>query len=262
MTTSSNAAALPALLAVALGCAGCRFERGPNVAGVAGVWIGHSRSELDAGTTGGVAAKLHAIAIGEEGDIPFIVSTAATMGVGANSDDAAALFDVSAELGYAAPFDRRNFLFVRGGLAGTVEVDAYTGYFAFEFPTATFGYAHHPPGDGLGEASHLEIGVHGAVLDGNHAVIDAKEMNRVGAAEFGPLVDLKTGGFSGHAQYLAILGGGGETVHLVQTSTCVGLGAVVCVDTRHLTLPDLGLGLHGYVGVTFGLGWVAGVFPR
>lgn len=247
------------LAAIAWGAAGCRFERGPNVAGVAGVWIGHSTSEVDEGTTGGFAAKLHAIAIGEE-DFPFIVSTAATMGVGANSDGAAALFDVSGELGYAAAFDRGHNLFVRGGLAATVEVDPYTAYFAFEFPTATFGYAYHPWGDGIAEAMHFEIGAHGGVLDGSHARVDSLEMNRVGAAELGPIVDFKTGGFSGHATYLAILGG--ETVHLLQTSTCVGLGAVLCVDTRHLTLPDLGLGMRGYVGVSFGLGWVAGVFPR
>ncbi|MFO0618297.1 MAG: hypothetical protein U0414_37230 [Polyangiaceae bacterium] len=247
------------LLACGLALTGCHFERGPNVAGVAGVWIDHGTTPTDEGTTGGISARLQAVEIGEPA-APFIVSSSAALAVGGNADGAAAQANLSSELGWAPAFDGAHHVFLRGGLAATVEVDPYTAYYAFEFPTATLGYTFHPRGDGIVEATHFEIAAHGGVLDASHARVDRLEMDRVGALEIGPLADFKTGAFSARLGYLAVFRE--RVVHLIQSSTCVGLGFVACVETRHMTYPDAGLGLNGTIGVTFGIGWVAGVFPR
>lgn len=254
---SRRSVALSLCLSFAL--VGCHFERGPNIASVAGVWVGHARSGRDAGTTGGIATQFSAVEVGEQ-ESPFILSGAAALGVGANSDGAAGRLDLGVEFGYAPEIARSNHLFVRGGFEAMVESDPYTSHFAFEFPTLTAGYAFHPRGDGFAEALHFEFGAHGGLLDAARAEMDTLTMDRVAAAEVGPLLDFRTGAFSTKVGWLAIFRD--RTVHQIRSSTCVGTGIVVCVDTRHITLPDLDLGFHGTVGVTFGIGWVAGVLPR
>lgn len=245
------------LIAPAL--AGCRLERGPNIAGVAGVWVGHARASTDAGTVGGVAAHLSAAEVGDD-RAPFIASSTATLAIGGNSVAPAGIFELGGELGWAPKITENQHVFMRGGLLGTVQIDPYTSYLAFEFPTATVGYVFHPHGDGPLEASHFEFGAHGGLVAASRGEVDGLRMDRVAAAEIGPLLDFRTTLFSTKVGWQAIFLD--RTVHQIRSSTCVGGIAVVCVESRHMTFPDLDLGFRGYVGVTIGLGWVAGLFPR
>jgi hypothetical protein len=236
----------------------CHLERGPNVAGVFGPWIAHARNTVDAGTVGGVSAQLDVVEIGE--DVPFILKTSGALSVGANSVDVGARLDAGGELGYAPELSRGHHLFMRGGLWATLEADPYTAHLMMEIPTATVGYAYHPRGDGIAEAMHFEIGAHGGLVAAMLSRVDSHLMERYASAEIGPTAHFNLGAFSSQVGYVALFRGG--TSHLIRSSTCVGIGFVACVDTRHMTLPEFDLGMHGYVGVSVGIGWVAGVFPR
>lgn len=248
---------VPVVAALSVVVGGCSWERGPNIASAAGTWVGHSRSPRDAGTVGGIAGKLSAVTVF---DGPGMVSSAATVALGANADGAAGQFDVASELGFAPVLDGAHHLFLRGGIAGTVEADPYTAFFAIEFPTLTTGYVFHAQGDGFLEASHFELGAHAAIVDASRARIDDRTMDRVAAVSFGPLLDFRTGAFATRIEYDALFHG--AVVQILRSSTCLGVGFAACVDTRHMTFPDLNAGFYGYVGVSFGVGWVAGVVPR
>lgn len=245
------------MVVLALAVAGCHLDRGPNIASVSGVWVGHSRTPLDAGTTGGVATKISAVRVFDD---PFVASTAGTIAVGGNADGLAGQFDLASEFGWAPKLDGPHHLFLRGGFAGTVEADPYTSFFAFEFPTLTAGYVFHGTGDGPVEATHFEIGAHAALVDASRARIDGALMDRVAAVSLGPVVDFRTFAFASRVEYDALFNG--RLVHALRTSSCAGIGFVACVDTRHMTFPDLEKGFYGYVGVSFGVGWVAGLVPR
>lgn len=249
-----------ALGAIAL-LAGCNTpSRVANTSWMVGAFAGPTEiSNQDSGAVGGVTAK------GEVADTDEGVTgwAHADLMLGGNVTGWAGQLTLEGELGYAGEIGDDHYLFARGGLAGTVERDPYTGLYAIEVPTATIGYQFHGSGtSSFTDSMHFDIGLHGGLFAAGRAFAKDDELDRVADPEVGPLAVLMGEFVKVRLGHVAVFSD--DVTHIIRSSSCLGVFIAICIDTRHVlgTWP-LATGTRyietHFVGVSMGVGLTTGL---
>lgn len=225
---------------------------------VGGYTAASQSSQSQDGAFGGVSGKLEAAVT--DGDIT-VWGHADVAGAG-NVKGWAGQLSGEGELGVVL-YDDPNHFFARGGVAGSVERDPYTGLVMAELPTGTIGYQYHGKGEGddYSDSIHFDLGLHVGLV-AYQMVYSRRRISEVaGVPEAGPLVTFMGEHLKFRVGYVTVMGS--DLAHVLRSSTCAGYLAMVCVDTRTLSNVYI-VGKHqeriltNYVGISFGVGVSSG----